>query len=109
MMQSVMPMRKGLNLLSVMVWLLCSPQGVQAMLYQPTRVPGMGDQWLYYHDGVHYLYHLYEQPPARHTGSTWPPPKMGSISRRLARSSKSKRTPFGWAPVPFGAPVANIS
>ncbi|MEI6782856.1 MAG: hypothetical protein WCQ21_18265 [Verrucomicrobiota bacterium] len=63
MMQSVMPMRKGLNLLSVMVWLLCSPQGVQAMLYQPTRVPGMGDQWLYYHDGVHYLYHLYEQPP----------------------------------------------
>ena len=31
------------------------------MFYQPAHV-GMGDQWLYYHDGVHYLYHLYEQP-----------------------------------------------
>lgn len=38
-----------------------TPQ-VEAMLYRPARVPGMGDQWLYYHDGVHYLYHLYEQP-----------------------------------------------
>ncbi|MCX6924435.1 MAG: hypothetical protein NT154_14655 [Verrucomicrobia bacterium] len=35
---------------------------VKAMIYQPTKVPGMGDQWLYYHDGVHYLCHLYEQP-----------------------------------------------
>jgi len=32
------------------------------MFYKPTLVPAMGDQWLYYHGGVHYLYHLYEQP-----------------------------------------------
>ena len=64
-MQIVMPIRKTLSLLAVMGWLLLSPQGARALLYQPTLVPGMGDQWLYYHEGVHYLYHLYEQPAGK--------------------------------------------
>ena len=65
MMQTVMRIRKALSLLAGMSWLLFSPQGAQAMFYQPTRVPGMGDQWLYYHEGVHYLYHLYELPAGK--------------------------------------------
>lgn len=32
------------------------------MVYQPTGAAGMGDQWLFYLRGTHYLYHLYEQP-----------------------------------------------
>ena len=61
----VMPIRKTLSLLAGMGWFLLSPQGAQAMSYQPTLVPGMGDQWLYYHEGIHYLYHLYEQPAGK--------------------------------------------
>ena len=49
--------------LSIMtVGLRCTQPSADAMVYQPTLVPGMGDQWLYYHEGIHYLYHLYEQP-----------------------------------------------
>jgi len=29
------------------------------MLYKPGKANKMWDTWLYYHDGVHYLYHLY--------------------------------------------------
>ena len=45
-----------------MGWFQFGLQPVEAMFYKPTFVPGMGDQWLYHHGGVHYLYHLYEQP-----------------------------------------------
>ena len=44
---------------------LSGQPSADAMFYQPTLVPGMGDQWLYYHEGVHYLYHLYEQPAGK--------------------------------------------
>jgi len=52
--------------LALIVALACAQVGVplgpaEAMVYQPAKV-GMGDQWLYYREGVHYLYHLYEQP-----------------------------------------------
>ena len=57
-----MIIRRTLFLMLAVGWLKMGLQPAQAMLYQPTRVPGMGDQWLYYHEGVHYLYHLYEQP-----------------------------------------------
>ena len=49
----------------MIVCLLSAQPSAEAMVYQPTLVPGMGDQWLYYHEGVHYLYHLYEQPAGK--------------------------------------------
>ncbi len=38
------------------------------MLYKPTKVAKMWDTWLYYHDGVHYLYYLHETTGARFDG-----------------------------------------
>ena len=38
------------------------------MFYRPTKVAKMWDTWLYYHDGVHYLYYLHETTGARFDG-----------------------------------------
>ena len=54
--------RRTWTLLVATLGFLLGQPSVEAMFYTPTRVPGMGDQWLYYHEGVHYLFHLYEQP-----------------------------------------------
>ncbi|NQT14523.1 MAG: hypothetical protein HQ582_17335 [Planctomycetes bacterium] len=56
--------------LSLLVAIVCTlygsnPKLAEAMVYRPVKVPGMGDQWLYYHQGVHYLYHLYELPAGK--------------------------------------------
>jgi hypothetical protein len=50
--------------IAIVGFLLGQPSAA-AMVYKPTQVPGMGDQWLYFHEGVHYLYHLYEQPAGK--------------------------------------------
>ena len=56
---------KSKVLFVMMVGFLSCHRSAEAMIYQPTLVPGMGDQWLYYHEGVHYLYHLYELPAGK--------------------------------------------
>ena len=38
------------------------------MFYRPTKVARMWDTWLYYHEGVHYLYYLHETTGARFDG-----------------------------------------
>jgi hypothetical protein len=38
------------------------------MFYRPTQVAKMWDTWLYYHQGVHYLYYLHETTGARFDG-----------------------------------------
>lgn len=59
----VRPIRGSIQALFVlMAGVLSGQPSAEAMVYQPILVPGMGDQWLYYHEGVHHLYHLYEQP-----------------------------------------------
>jgi hypothetical protein len=30
------------------------------MIYRPKKVAEMWDTWLYYHEGIHYLYYLHK-------------------------------------------------
>lgn len=47
--------------LSCVFFLVAFTFGVQAQIYTPEGAEAMGDQWLVYHRGTHYLYHLYEK------------------------------------------------
>ena len=58
-------LKRTLTLFVALIAVLFGQPLGKAMVYRPALVPGMGDQWLYYHDGTHYLDHRYEQPAGK--------------------------------------------